>query len=236
MSLPAISGQFTHANRRDTELRRHLGGSRPSGIGRSNRAFGVQALVLLLNRGFLEAYRKLQDMVGDTSPEVRQTHAREIQEEGTEKAALILPLGRDPVPEVRAEAAAGLAAQERPETRERFLELLRDPEDMVREAASDCLYYPEKDPIRPEEALDLRFDPVPAVRAHVARWCSWLPASVASNPLLELTQDDYGRVRAGPERPGQVPRTGRGPGEGYLEGAVVAPQAPTIGMHKGSCR
>jgi len=159
------------------------------------RAFGAHALVTLLGRGFLEAKRKLQEMVRDPSPEVRQSLAQNLQDEGKERAPLLLPLSRDPVPGVRAEAAVGIAAQELPETRERFLKLLRDPEDLVREAASDCLYYPEKDPIRAEEAMDLRFDPVPAVRAHVARWCSWLSAPVALEPLLELSQDVSGRVR-----------------------------------------
>jgi len=159
------------------------------------RAFGVHALVTLLGRGFLEAKRKLQEMVRDPSPEVRKTLAQQLADEGNERAPMLLPLGRDPVPGVRAEAAAGLAAQELPETRERFLELLRDPEDLVREAASDCLYYPQKDPIRAEEAMDLRFDPVPAVRAHVARWCSWLSAAVAVEPLVELSQDVSGQVR-----------------------------------------
>ena len=159
------------------------------------RAFGAHALVTLLGRGFLEAQRKLQEMVRDPSPEVRQTLAQKLADEGKERAPLLLPLGRDPVPAVRAEAAAGLAAQELSETRERFLELLRDPVDLVREAASDCLYYPEKDPIRAEEAMDLRFDPVPAVRAHVARWCSWLSAPVAMEPLLGLSQDVSRQVR-----------------------------------------
>ncbi|WP_306598823.1 HEAT repeat domain-containing protein [Geothrix sp. 21YS21S-2] len=159
------------------------------------RAFGVKALVPLLSRGFMEAQRKLQEMVGDPSPEVRQALAWGLVDERKDCSALLLSLSRDPVPAVRADAAPGLAAQELPETRERFLELLRDPDDSVREAASDCLYYPEKDPIRPEEAMDLRFDPVPAVRAHVARWCSWLPAPAAVEPLLEISQDVSGKVR-----------------------------------------
>lgn len=159
------------------------------------RTVGVEALVPLLGRGFMEAQRKLQEMVRDPSPEVRQALAWGLVDERKDCSALLLALSRDAVPAVRAKAVYGVAAQELPETRERFLELLRDPDDTVREAASDCLYYPDKDPIQPEEAMDLRFDPVPAVRAHVAKWCSWLQAPVAVDPLLELSHDVSRQVR-----------------------------------------
>jgi HEAT repeat protein len=159
------------------------------------RAFGIEALVPLFGRGFMEAQRKLQELVLDPSPEVRQALAWGLVNERKDCSMLLLALSRDPVPAVRANAAPGLAAQELPETRERFLELLRDRDDSVREAASDCLYYPEADPIRPEEAMDLKFDPVPSFRAHVAKWCSWLPAPAAVDPLLELSHDVSRQVR-----------------------------------------
>ena len=95
----------------------------------------------------------------------------------------------------KVEIPDGLHVQGTPEARAAFLRLLRDQDDEVRAAASSCLPYFEKDPIRPDEALNLATDPVPEVRAHVARWLGWEAPAVALDPLLELAEDPSALVR-----------------------------------------
>jgi len=160
------------------------------------RRLGVVALARLQSRGFMDAQRRLRELAADPVGEVRRTLAEEIHtNENPEAGEILLALASDSEARVRAEIPDGLHVQGTPEARAAFLRLLRDPDDGVRAAASSCLPYFEKDPIRPNEALNLATDPVPEVRAHVARWLGWEAPAVALDPLLELAEDPSALVR-----------------------------------------
>lgn len=160
------------------------------------RRLGVVALARLQSRGLMDANRRLRDLVADRSDEVRRTLAAEIHtNENPETGEILLALAADPNPTVRAEIPDGLYIQATPDARRAFLLLLRDKDEGVRISASRCLPYFNQAPIRPDEALDLRHDLIPEVRAHVARWLSWESPDIALEPLFELVEDTSGLVR-----------------------------------------
>jgi len=160
------------------------------------RRLGVVALARLQSRGLMDAQRRLRELASDPFDEVRRTLAEEIHTNvNPEAGEILLVLASDPDPRVRAEVPDGLHNQGTPGARAAFLRLLRDPDDKVRAEASSCLPYFEKDPIRPDEALDLAIDPVHEVRAQVARWLGWETQATAVGPLLLLAEDASALVR-----------------------------------------
>jgi len=160
------------------------------------RCLGVVALARLQARGLMDAQRRLRELAADPVGQVRRTLAQEVHlNENPEAGEILLALVSDPDPWVRAEVPDGLHVQGTPVARAAFLRLLRDPDNGVRTAASTCLRYFVKDPIRPDEALDLAIDQVPEVRAQVALWLGREAPAAALGPLFKLAEDPSATVR-----------------------------------------
>lgn len=160
------------------------------------RTAGVVALVWLHREGQREAEKALLHLIEDPDPRVRAVLAHELHCDSTlETSKLLQFLAKDSVAEVRKEAAGGLYFCEDVDARQALFRLTRDPEDSVRDVATNSLGWIDGEPIDIKDFMHLLDDPSPGVRMNMASWLGWVDKAFALPYLLQLSHDREAGVR-----------------------------------------